>query len=278
LPPQPGNQVVVYTSASRALAGVLVAVSRASLPYLFFRVVFANDPPITPPILFVLVTVVSIVPALAAWLIARAGRADVEVGADALTLRRSRLEIEFVEPWLIPLPGPGVSLRMRSGRRASYGIQLDDPTALIARAPTGGGASRDAAERSQPIVAWARARGANGRRAWPAMVGKFGLFALPVAAILFNAHQHIAYGGFWGQYYQEGLGPYLRTALVYYATIVVYLVLYASVLRTIGEAYALTSAHAAPASATHARRWTERFCTLAYYLGVPAMLALRFRP
>ncbi len=275
----------MYTRSSRLIAGALVAASRASLPFIFLRVLFASDPPITPPILFALVATLTAAPALAAWLMARAGRAEVEVGPNGLKLSRPRLEIEFpaagierLRPWRVPLPGPGLWIGMRSGRLATYGIQIDDPGALIASVPTRSGAPIGSPSEEPPLVAWARARAHSGRPSWLHRIGKFGLFALPVALILFNAHQHIAYGGFWGQYYQEGIEPYLRTALVYLATVVIYLVLYASVLRGIGEAYAIVSSHLAPTSAATARRIVERFCALAYYLGVPTMLALRFRP
>ncbi len=264
------------------IASLFVAVSRASLPFLLFRVWRATDPPITPPMLLVLLTILAIGPGLAGWLIARFSRATVEVDSEKMVLRRPHVEIEFpasalerIEPWKVPLPGPGFSLRMRSGRLASYGVQADDPLPLIAALDADGASG---SLQRQPIVAWAHARAGESPTRWLAYVGKYGLLAIPVAGILFNAHQHIAYGGFWGQYYQQGIGPYSRTAAVYFATVVAYLVLYAGTLRAIGETFAIASAYIAPTSASRSRRLAERFCRLAYYLGVPLLLALRFRP
>ena len=282
LPPQAESRVVVYTKLTRAVASVFVAVSRASLPFILYRLWRATDPPITPPMLFVLLVILTIVPGLAGWLIARFARATVDVDSDRMSLRRAHVEIEFpssaverIEPWRVPLPGPGFSLRMRSGRLATYGVQADDPLPLMAALDVDGASSSLA---KQPIVAWAHAR--SGRRSthWLGYVGKFGIFALPVAGILFNAHQHIAYGGSLGQYYLHGPGAYARTAAVYFATVVAYLVLYAGTVRGIGETFAFAMAHVSPSSASRVRHFVERFCLLAYYLGVPVLLALRFRP
>jgi hypothetical protein len=285
LPPQAATSVVVYTKPVRAIAAVLVAISRASLPFLLYRVWRATDPPITPPMLFELLLVLSITPAVAAWIVARIGRATVEVTAAGLTLKRARVEFEFpasaierVEPWRIPLPGPGFALRMRSGRLATYGIQALDPAALISALTQRAGVARDADGNEHPVVAWAHARAAGRPVPWTTLLGKFGIFALPVATILFNAHQHISYGGFWGQYYLEGALPYLRTAVIYLATVVAYLILYASALRAVAEIITFTTSHLAPTSVPGTRRIAERFCALAYYLGVPILLALRFRP
>jgi hypothetical protein len=282
LPPQAENRVVVYTKLTRAIVSVFVAVSRASLPFLLYRVWRATDPPITPPMLFVLLVILTIVPGLAGWVVARLFRATVDVDSARMNLKRAHVEIEFpasaierIEPWGVPLPGPGFSVRMRSGRLATYGVQIDDPLPLMAALDADAASS---ALQKQPIVAWAHARAGTGPTLWLGYAGKFGLFALPVAGILFNAHQHIAYGGFWGQYYLEGPAPYARTAAIYFATVVAYLVLYAGTVRAIGEAFAFVSAHLAPTSAMRVRRFVERFCLVAYYLGVPILLALRFRP
>jgi hypothetical protein len=236
--------------------------------------------------LFVLLVILTIVPGLAGWLIARFARATVDVDSGEMTVRRAHVELAFpataidgVEPWRVPLPGPGFSLRMRSGRLAGYGIQSADPLPLLREIARDVKAPRDLSELTQhPVVAWAHARAGEAPTHWFGYIGKFGLFALPVAGILFNAHQHIAYGGFWGQYYLEGPGPYARTAAVHFATVVAYLVLYAGTVRAIGETFAFAAAHVAPTSASRVRRVVERFCLLAYYLGVPILLALRFRP
>lgn len=105
---------------------------------------------------------------------------------------------------------------------------------------------------------------------------KFGLVALLPAGVLFNAHQHIAYGGPLGEYYMLGLRPYLATFLVYFTTTVIYLVLYANVWRVLAETVSLLGACMAPAAAATVRKGAEMLCGVAYYGGVSLLLLLRF--
>jgi hypothetical protein len=94
--------------------------------------------------------------------------------------------------------------------------------------------------------------------------------------ILFNAHQFIAYGGTFGQYYLEGIGPYLTSFAEHWVTLVIYLVLYAAVWRGIAEALAMAAAFVGPPQAIATRRIVEIVCRIAYYGGVPLLVALRF--
>src|SRR6184192_77960 len=223
-----------YPLGWRIAGAVLFAVSRASLPAILGLVVLATDPPVTLPVLVCGVVVL----ALPCRAIAR------------------------VAPWAVPLPGPGLSVCMRSGRWLRQGLQIDDPTPLLlALAETGG---------------LEAARGAP--RRWHHLLGRFAGFALLPTAVLFNAHQHIAYGGLLGEYYLLGLGSYVRTFAVHWLTLTIYLVLYASVWRGLAEGVALLAACVAPASAAGARRAVEIACQVAYYGGVPLLLLLRFLP
>ena len=70
----------------------------------------------------------------------------VDAGALVLTRGARRLElatrdIAAVEPWRLPLPGPGAWLRMASGPRWRYGLALADPS-MLARSLAAGGAPR----------------------------------------------------------------------------------------------------------------------------------------
>ena len=105
---------------------------------------------------------------------------------------------------------------------------------------------------------------------------KFPGFALLPTVVLFNAHQHIAYGGSLGQYYLEGLAPYLQTFAVYWATVCVYLVLYASVWRALAEPAAWLAARAGSSRAARTRRAVEIACGILYFVGVPAIVLARF--
>ena len=278
-------QVHAYPRSWRIITGALFAVSRASLPVILVLVVVATDPPITPPILIRLVTIFALLPGLAAWLIERAFAANVEVRTGELVVRRHDLRLEIpcnsiedVAPWIVPLPGPGLSLRMRSGRRLRYGLQSADPTPLLlALADVGGvDAARSAAH--HPSVVYAHVKQASAPRRWYHRVGKFVVFALLPTVPLFRVHQLIAYGGSLGEYYLYGLGRYLQTFAVYWTTLSIYLVLYASVWRGLAEGAALLSAWVAPSRAARVRRVAEITCQVAYYGGVPLLLVLRFLP
>ena len=274
-----------YPLGWRIAGAVLFAVSRASLPAILALVVLATDPPVTPPMLMRAVVVLALLPGLAARLVARAFVASLSVDDDALVIRRRdlRLEVPYraiarLAPWAVPLPGPGLSVCLRSGRRLRQGLQIDDPTPLLLALAEAGGLEAARAATRHPVLVYAHARARGAPRRWHHLLGRFAGFALLPTAVLFNAHQHIAYGGLLGEYYLLGLGSYVRTFAVHWLTLTIYLVLYASVWRGLAEGVALLAACVAPASAAGARRAVEIACQVAYYGGVPVLLLLRFLP
>lgn len=282
----PGDDEVLrvraYPRALRgAVAGLLLA-SAASLPFLLLRVLLATDPPMTPPMVLRAFLAFAALPAIAAWLVGRALSARVEIGRDALELRVGGrhfavplASIAGVVPWRLPLPEGGFALDLASGRRFELGIGADDPAALLARLTAAGvGAATPAT--AHPSVVYARVKHAAGRLAGRRLVAKFPLFGALIGGVLFNAHQHVAYGGTLGQYDLEGALPYARTFVNYWATATIYLVLYASVWRVPAEAIAWLAALRGERVAAFARRVAELVCRLAYYAGVPLLLALRF--
>src|SRR5262249_57453928 len=113
------------------------------------------------------------------------------------------------------------------------GLELADPLPVLAAL----GEEAD----TPPVVVWAHARAATAPWRWHPLLWKFVVFALAPTAVLFNAHQHIAYGGSLGQYYLEGRGPYLRTFAIYWLTVSIDLVLWAALWRAIGEGVALAA-------------------------------------
>jgi apolipoprotein N-acyltransferase len=272
-----------YSAPWRVIAGVLTVLVAAALLLILFLVLVSTDPPVTPEILCQLIAVLVLPAAAALWWIRGVSAARIEV--DHLTLsidrRGLRLEvpcnaIEAVVPWVLPLPGPGFSLRMRSGRRLRYGLEtVDAATVLRALAEVAeAGAAAGAAH--HPTVRYAAAKSATARRSRTYLLFKFGVFALLPAIILFNAHQHIAYGGSLGQYYMLGLRSYVTTFCIYFATTVIYLILYASLWRVLTEALSLSVAWLAPAATEATRRVAETFCQAVYYGGVPLLLLARF--
>lgn len=281
-PEEDALHVRAYPRALRAAGGGLLFVAGASLPFLLSRVLLATDPPMTPQMVLRAFLAFSALPALAAWLVGRALAARVELGRDALEVRVGGqhfavplASIVRVEPWRLPLPQPGFSLGLTSGAHFPLGIAADDPTALLARlAQRGVAAAAPAA--AHPSLLYARVKHTAGRLGGSRLVAKFPLFGALVAGVLFNAHQHIAYGGSLGQYYLEGALPYARTFATYWVTTTIYLVLYASVWRVPAEAAAWLAAQKSEPAARFARRVAELVCRLAYYAGVPMLLALRF--
>jgi hypothetical protein len=75
-----------------------------------------------------------------------------------------------------------------------------------------------------------------------------------------------------------GFRAYLETLLVYWTTMTIYLVLYASLWRGLAEGVSLLATAAAPARAAQVRRAVDVVWRVAYYGGVPVLLGLRFLP
>ena len=264
----------LHSPFSRLVSGALVAVSRLSLPVLAVAGLLGDGDLLTTPVLVGSLLVFAVLPAAAAWMVERATAAEVAVGDDVvlarpdLRLEVPRAAIDRVHPWALPVPGPGVSFALRSGRRLSHGLELADPVPLLGAL----GQERDL----HPVAVWAHARAATRPWRWHHLLWKFGLFALAPTAVLFNAHQHIAYGGWRGQYYLEGPGPYFRTFAIYWLTVAIDLLLWAALWRAVGEGAALAAACVAPSRAARMRRLVEVACRLVYYAGVPALVAARF--
>jgi apolipoprotein N-acyltransferase len=220
-----------------------------------------------------------LVPEAASWcvLFAFATRASIENGALVLTRGAQRLELAVrdilaVEPWRLPIPGPGASLRLVSGDRWRYGIALADPTAL-ARALISAGAPTEEVTPSRATT-YAKARLAIRRGRIDQPFAKFFLFSIVLALPTFRLHQHIAYGNGFGEYYTFGLMAYITSFALWWAAWAIGVVLVAAALRAAIEAGTLLTVLLNPGQAIEIRRWLERFGLAAFYLGLPAWLLL----
>jgi len=275
-------RVYAYPTVWRLVGGLCVAISRASLPYIGIGVLLSEGP-LPLVVLLRALFVCALLPAVAARLIERACAADVEVHAEALVIRGRGLRMEIPRtavaallPWTVPLPGAGFALRLQSGRRFSYGLQVADPTPLLSSFAESAGIEAGRVAARHPTLVYAHARHSGKPRRWYHLLFKFGLFALLPTGVWFYAHQHIAYGGLLGQYYLEGLGPYLKTFAISWSLTAIYLLLYASAWRAAGEGIALFVAWRAPTHAATARRAVEIVCRVAYYIGVPVLVLMPF--
>jgi len=272
-----------YPSSWRWVAAALVALSRASLPAIAVGVLLRQGEPFPLPTLAAILTAYAALPGAAAWLLARVFTANVEVRGLKLHVRGRGLRLEVpcasiagVEPWRLPLPGAGVWLRLRSGAVLRPGLEAPDLEPLLGALADAGGVDAAREALRHPFLLYATLRQRRPRRLLDHPLFKFPGFSLLPTAVLFNAHQHIAYGGSLGQYYLEGLVPWLQTLGEYWATVCVYMLLYASACRVAAEGIALLAARAGSARAARARRAVEIACGGLYYAGVPALVLARF--
>ncbi|PTL85961.1 hypothetical protein DAT35_01615 [Vitiosangium sp. GDMCC 1.1324] len=182
--------------------------------------------------------------------------------------------VESLRTWRLPLPGAGLSLRMKSGRTFQPSAQVSNPLPLLEaigrESPLASAAAR------HPLTVFANARATSIRRRWYRVAFKFVLFPLLPAGIMFRANQYITYGGPFGQYQMYGLGPYLQSLFTYWVFFTAVLVLFATLWRVPAELVAFLAAWLSPPHARGVRRFVEGACAVLYYAGFPALIAARF--
>lgn len=273
--------IALLSPAARAAAGLLRIVARAGLLWMGAAMLLGQDA-LRANTLAQIRTFAALVlaPEAAAWcvLLAFAARASVENGRLVMTRGARRLELALrnvvaVEPWRLPMPASGASLRLASGERWRYGLARVDPAAL-AGALVAGGAPVQASAPSRS-AAYGQARLAYRRGRLDRPLAKFVVFPLLLAIPAFRLHQHIAYGSAFGEYYTFGLTAYLTTFALWWAAWSIGVVLFAAALRAVIEAGTLLAVLLQPERAAEARRWLERLGLAALYLGLPGWLLLR---
>ena len=270
------TRVILLSPVWRLVTAALAATALVTLPtYLLALVLLEPVPPIVMERSFALGTAL---PALVAWGIVRAFRGDVSARDATVRIARADVALDVrasaiaaVRPWWLPLPTAGLRLVLAAGERVPF--RLADRTlvdALDALDATGVDTS---AARRHPTAVWAATR-----RPWSPgeLLLKFGLLTVLPASLLFYTHQHIAYGGTFGQWYLESPRAWCTTFAHYWATTAILLVSYASFWRAGAELVVWLAAATAPAAAATVRRVAEAICAIAYYGGVPALLALRY--
>jgi apolipoprotein N-acyltransferase len=282
-PDADGQPVVVYPPAWRVVASVLRIFARGSLLYVLYLMLFTQDPPTNPLRQMRLFGGLFLLPEAAAWCIARAfaARMRVEDGALVIEQRERRTDIPVsaiaaVELWQVPIPTPGVWLGLRSGRRFAQGLSVADPDAFVASLE--GQGTEPAGREGLPggMAAYLRARNANppGVLEHPAI--KFVLFSLVPTIPAWRLHQYISYGGTFGEYYTFGLNAYLLGFAMWWISFSLSLVFLAAGMRTVVEVGSLAAAFASPSAAHGVRRGLEILQRVAFYLGIPVWLILRF--
>lgn len=273
--------VVLLAPGWRAAAALLRACSGAGLLWLALRMLLRDGLQVNSLAQLQIFAGATLVPAVAAWAIQRAfaARARVEAGMLVLQQRHQRIELPVdrivtAQPWRMPLPGTGVDLVLASGARFAYGVAVADIPALLRALTDAGSPVRLTGSASTRIADYASARASA---IWPRLdhpLVKFVLFPLLPALPAFRLHQHIAFGGTFGEYYTYGLAAWLAGLLVWWAAWSLGLMLFAAVLRVVVEAI-----HVAvlrwPARAYPMRRTLAGLSRVTFYVGLPVWFAAR---
>ncbi|HVG57819.1 MAG TPA: hypothetical protein VNA24_04645, partial [Hyalangium sp.] len=276
--------VHAWRPALRLLATAAQALSAGNLLYLVavsLLGLLEGLDAFTPLELVLRMGVLSLLPLVLVWLLRRLTAATllVEPTRLVLQLRDVRFEIPFesvasIEPWKLPLPGSGLALRMKSGRRFQYRLQLAAPAPLLTQLGAALPSASSAA--GHPSHRFGQARHDWRPRFFDKPAFKFGLIPLIPTGIMFRAHQIITYGGSFGEYDVLGLTAYLRTFALYWASFTTGLLLYAAFWRILAEILAFAFTWLLPSSSRGVRLAAEWLCRLVYYVAFPALMADRF--
>ncbi len=219
-------------------------------------------------------------PELAAWCVLRAFSATATIVDGTLVFSRGAQRIELalsdigaLQLWRLPIPGPGLALRLAAGQRWRYDLALANPIALTNALAAAGVVPVLPPTRAR-AYAYAQARLAMRRWKLDNPLTKFVLLPLALAMPAFHLHQHIAYGSALGEYYSFGLKAYLSAFALWWAAWSIGVALTAALLRAAIEAGTLVAALVRPGLALDIRQWLERVGRAALYLGLPAWLLL----
>jgi len=267
-------RVAVLPPAARIAAGFLRVMSRCGLVALGVALLLNEALRTNTLAQLRIFGLAFLLPEAIAWCVLMAFAAQASVSEGRLVLARGAQalalelgEISAVEPWRVPVPGPGVSLRLRQGRYWAYGLAVSDPAAFAAGLAAAGG---PAAARPP---GWRMLAAPATRLDHP--LAKFVLLPLALALPAFHLHQHIAYGSALGEYYSFGLAAYLGAFGLWWAAWTVGVVLGAALLRALIEAGSFLAELLRPGNAVGIRLGLERAGHFLLYLALPGWLLLR---
>lgn len=274
--------IVLLPPALRVLLAVLQLVAWATLAWLALRMLGRDGLRVHSLAQLTLFAFGVILPALCSWWSRRRCTASMQVDGAALRLFRNgqtrvvpTREILAIKPWLAPMPTPGLSLRLASGTSLAVATQWRDPS-QVASILQHAGAPAITPTRSEALtLAAARARADAPRWRIDHPWFKFGLFPLLLALPAFRLHQHIAYGGTFGEYYNFGLQAYLLALLIWWASWSLGMTLFGALLRIVLELGSLPALLWRPRQAGGTRTMLQGITRALYFIGAPAWLAWR---
>jgi apolipoprotein N-acyltransferase len=281
LPTDFAADVALLPPAVRIAAGVLRAFARGSLLWMAAAVLL-SDGALQSNTLVQIRTFATLflAPEAAAVFVLLAFSAQASIEGGVLVMARGTRRIELavrdivaVEAWRLPMPSPGVSLRLTSGERWQYRIASLDPTAFAQALAAAGGVATLGSPQWATTYAHAALSIRRGRLDRP--LTKFVLFPLVLAIPAFRLHQHIAYGSTLGELYTFGLGAYLKGFSLWWSAWAIGVALCAAVLRTAIEVGTFVAINVRREQAVDIRRWLENLGTATLYLGLPAWLVFR---
>ncbi|NHZ89900.1 apolipoprotein N-acyltransferase [Massilia sp. CCM 8733] len=272
--------VAVLTPAARLAAGLLRALARGGLLWMCVALLLDEALRTNTLAQVRMFAAFFLAPEAAAWCVlfifsARASIADGKLAlrSDARRLDIALGEIATVRCWRLPLPCPGISLRLAGGQR--YALALANPGELAAHlAAAGGPAAQERTHTRAVMNAYAQAALAMRRSRLDHPVAKFVLLPLALAIPAFHLHQHISYGGPFGEYYSFGLRSYLTAFALWWAAWSIGVVLSGALLRSAIEGATLLAAWLRPAHVVDIRQRLERGGHAALFIGLPAWLLL----
>jgi apolipoprotein N-acyltransferase len=270
-------KVAVLPPAARLAAGLLRTFARASLLWMCLALLL-NDALRTNTLAQIRTfAALFLAPEAAACcvLFLYCAKASIANGSLVLTRGAQRIELALadigaLQLWCLPIPGPGVSVRLASGQRWRYGLALANPNVLAAALAAAGGPPLQ--ERTRPLHAYVQAGLAIRRTKFDHPFAKFVLLPLALAIPAFHLQQHIAYGGAFGEYYSFGLKAYLSAFALWWAAWSIGVVLSVALLRAAIEVGTLLALVLRPRRAVDIRRWLERLGHVALFLGLPTWL------
>ncbi|MCU0755541.1 MAG: apolipoprotein N-acyltransferase [Xanthomonadales bacterium] len=221
-----------------------------------------------------------LLPLLLAWALRTWNAATLKIeGAHLLICQRHRrievpwLNIASLEPWRLPLPGPGVELRLASGQRAPVALTGVEATTLQRLLTALGHHIATAA--SFPGDGFHAARRAAHRQWLDHGAVRFGLFPMLLAIPAFRLHQLIAFGGSFGEYLSFGAAAYAKGFLIWWGAWSLGTMLTAALLRIMIEAVMLAGHAVSPAAMPSWRNLAEGTGRAAFYGLIPVWLFWR---